>query len=145
MLDTNWIQINFCFYRYKLYFRPSGLSVNNTTIKLLIKYIYANWFYVTHNAISSVSINHLYPVWSKIQSRSFFSLTGNIVLICCTFFIIFGILGVQLFKGDYKFIISIRSNGIYFVVHFTVWNTTVFINREILLLCWRAWKLKKCD
>ncbi|KAK6057839.1 hypothetical protein COOONC_04602 [Cooperia oncophora] len=24
---------------------------------------------------------------------------GNIVLICCTFFIIFGILGVQLFKG----------------------------------------------
>jgi len=25
---------------------------------------------------------------------------GNIVLICCTFFIIFGILGVQLFKGS---------------------------------------------
>lgn len=24
---------------------------------------------------------------------------GNIVLICCTFFVIFGILGVQLFKG----------------------------------------------
>ena len=26
---------------------------------------------------------------------------GNIVLICCTFFIIFGILGVQLFKGTF--------------------------------------------
>ncbi|XP_050394777.1 voltage-dependent T-type calcium channel subunit alpha-1H [Patella vulgata] len=26
---------------------------------------------------------------------------GNIVLICCTFFIIFGILGVQLFKGSF--------------------------------------------
>ncbi|KAA0192650.1 hypothetical protein HAZT_HAZT006508 [Hyalella azteca] len=26
---------------------------------------------------------------------------GNIVLICCTFFIIFGILGVQLFKGAF--------------------------------------------
>lgn len=28
---------------------------------------------------------------------------GNIVLICCTFFIIFGILGVQLFKGAFYF------------------------------------------
>lgn len=28
---------------------------------------------------------------------------GNIVLICCTFFIIFGILGVQLFKGTFFF------------------------------------------
>ncbi|KAH3871517.1 hypothetical protein DPMN_034720 [Dreissena polymorpha] len=28
---------------------------------------------------------------------------GNIVLICCTFFIIFGILGVQLFKGTFYF------------------------------------------
>ncbi|CAN8029885.1 unnamed protein product, partial [Ixodes persulcatus] len=28
---------------------------------------------------------------------------GNIVLICCTFFIIFGILGVQLFKGSFYF------------------------------------------
>ena len=27
---------------------------------------------------------------------------GNIVLICCTFFIIFGILGVQLFKVSYQ-------------------------------------------
>ena len=26
---------------------------------------------------------------------------GNIVLICCTFFVIFGILGVQLFKGAF--------------------------------------------
>ncbi len=26
---------------------------------------------------------------------------GNIVLICCTFFLIFGILGVQLFKGEW--------------------------------------------
>jgi len=28
---------------------------------------------------------------------------GNIVLICCTFFIIFGILGVQLFKGIFYY------------------------------------------
>ncbi|XP_052824853.1 voltage-dependent T-type calcium channel subunit alpha-1I isoform X2 [Octopus bimaculoides] len=28
---------------------------------------------------------------------------GNIVLICCTFFIIFGILGVQLFKGTFHY------------------------------------------
>lgn len=28
---------------------------------------------------------------------------GNIVLICCTFFIIFGILGVQLFKGTFYY------------------------------------------
>lgn len=28
---------------------------------------------------------------------------GNIVLICCTFFIIFGILGVQLFKGKQSY------------------------------------------
>ncbi|XP_059138724.1 voltage-dependent T-type calcium channel subunit alpha-1G-like isoform X5 [Physella acuta] len=28
---------------------------------------------------------------------------GNIVLICCTFFIIFGILGVQLFKGQFYY------------------------------------------
>nr|XP_045595060.1 voltage-dependent T-type calcium channel subunit alpha-1I-like [Procambarus clarkii] len=28
---------------------------------------------------------------------------GNIVLICCTFFIIFGILGVQLFKGSFYY------------------------------------------
>uniref|UniRef100_A0A1I8IAU4 Ion_trans domain-containing protein n=1 Tax=Macrostomum lignano TaxID=282301 RepID=A0A1I8IAU4_9PLAT len=28
---------------------------------------------------------------------------GNIVLICCTFFIIFGILGVQLFKGKFYY------------------------------------------
>lgn len=28
---------------------------------------------------------------------------GNIVLICCTFFIIFGILGVQLFKGAFYY------------------------------------------
>lgn len=28
---------------------------------------------------------------------------GNIVLICCTFFVIFGILGVQLFKGAFYY------------------------------------------
>jgi len=28
---------------------------------------------------------------------------GNIVLICCAFFIIFGILGVQLFKGKFYY------------------------------------------
>lgn len=28
---------------------------------------------------------------------------GNIVLICCTFFIIFGIFGVQLFKGTFYY------------------------------------------
>lgn len=28
---------------------------------------------------------------------------GNIVLICCTFFIIFGILGVQMFKGTFYY------------------------------------------
>lgn len=31
---------------------------------------------------------------------------GNIVLICCTFFIIFGILGVQLFKGSFYYCIK---------------------------------------
>ena len=41
---------------------------------------------------------------------------GNIVLICCTFFIIFGILGVQLFKGafyhcDGPEILSVRNKS----------------------------------
>ncbi|XP_063917204.1 voltage-dependent T-type calcium channel subunit alpha-1G-like isoform X2 [Zophobas morio] len=31
---------------------------------------------------------------------------GNIVLICCTFFIIFGILGVQLFKGSFYYCVG---------------------------------------
>lgn len=33
---------------------------------------------------------------------------GNIVLICCTFFIIFGILGVQLFKGTFYYCDGIK-------------------------------------
>ncbi|XP_017770530.1 PREDICTED: voltage-dependent T-type calcium channel subunit alpha-1H isoform X4 [Nicrophorus vespilloides] len=37
---------------------------------------------------------------------------GNIVLICCTFFIIFGILGVQLFKGSFYFCKGDNVKGI---------------------------------
>lgn len=37
---------------------------------------------------------------------------GNIVLICCTFFIIFGILGVQLFKGTFYFCRGENLTGI---------------------------------
>ncbi|XP_060523337.1 voltage-dependent T-type calcium channel subunit alpha-1H-like isoform X2 [Cylas formicarius] len=38
---------------------------------------------------------------------------GNIVLICCTFFIIFGILGVQLFKGTFYHCVGENLTGIY--------------------------------
>ncbi|CAG0914902.1 unnamed protein product [Notodromas monacha] len=37
---------------------------------------------------------------------------GNIVLICCTFFIIFGILGVQLFKGTFYHCVGPRLVGV---------------------------------
>ncbi|CAG9864964.1 unnamed protein product [Phyllotreta striolata] len=37
---------------------------------------------------------------------------GNIVLICCTFFIIFGILGVQLFKGTFFYCTGENLTGI---------------------------------
>ncbi|RZC35961.1 voltage-dependent T-type calcium channel subunit alpha-1G, partial [Asbolus verrucosus] len=37
---------------------------------------------------------------------------GNIVLICCTFFIIFGILGVQLFKGSFYYCKGENLTGI---------------------------------
>ncbi|KAF5282496.1 hypothetical protein FQR65_LT14266 [Abscondita terminalis] len=37
---------------------------------------------------------------------------GNIVLICCTFFIIFGILGVQLFKGAFFYCKGDNSRGV---------------------------------
>ncbi|KAJ8957404.1 hypothetical protein NQ318_004884, partial [Aromia moschata] len=37
---------------------------------------------------------------------------GNIVLICCTFFIIFGILGVQLFKGTFYYCSGENLTGI---------------------------------
>lgn len=37
---------------------------------------------------------------------------GNIVLICCTFFIIFGILGVQLFKGTFYHCVGGNLNGV---------------------------------
>uniref|UniRef100_A0AAY4EDL1 Voltage-dependent T-type calcium channel subunit alpha n=1 Tax=Denticeps clupeoides TaxID=299321 RepID=A0AAY4EDL1_9TELE len=37
---------------------------------------------------------------------------GNIVLICCAFFIIFGILGVQLFKGKFYFCVGLDVKNI---------------------------------
>lgn len=37
---------------------------------------------------------------------------GNIVLICCTFFIIFGILGVQLFKGAFHYCKGENTKGV---------------------------------
>ncbi|XP_061626694.1 voltage-dependent T-type calcium channel subunit alpha-1I-like isoform X1 [Phyllopteryx taeniolatus] len=37
---------------------------------------------------------------------------GNIVLICCAFFIIFGILGVQLFKGKFYYCVSLNVKNI---------------------------------
>lgn len=37
---------------------------------------------------------------------------GNIVLICCTFFIIFGILGVQLFKGSFYHCVGENLTGV---------------------------------
>jgi voltage-dependent calcium channel T type alpha-1G len=38
---------------------------------------------------------------------------GNIVLICCTFFIIFGILGVQLFKGTFFYCEGENIKGVH--------------------------------
>lgn len=38
---------------------------------------------------------------------------GNIVLICCTFFIIFGILGVQLFKGEWRRTVRLHGSPTY--------------------------------
>ncbi|XP_077426004.1 voltage-dependent T-type calcium channel subunit alpha-1I isoform X6 [Vanacampus margaritifer] len=37
---------------------------------------------------------------------------GNIVLICCAFFIIFGILGVQLFKGKFYYCVGLDAKNI---------------------------------
>ncbi|MEQ2271678.1 Voltage-dependent T-type calcium channel subunit alpha-1I [Xenotaenia resolanae] len=37
---------------------------------------------------------------------------GNIVLICCAFFIIFGILGVQLFKGKFYYCVGLDVKNI---------------------------------
>lgn len=55
---------------------------------------------------------------------------GNIVLICCTFFIIFGILGVQLFKGTFYHceginIKHVKNKSDCLAVHGNVW-----INRK---------------
>ncbi|XP_055363135.1 voltage-dependent T-type calcium channel subunit alpha-1I-like [Betta splendens] len=37
---------------------------------------------------------------------------GNIVLICCAFFIIFGILGVQLFKGKFYYCVGLDAKNV---------------------------------
>ncbi|RVE51646.1 hypothetical protein evm_003778, partial [Chilo suppressalis] len=51
---------------------------------------------------------------------------GNIVLICCTFFIIFGILGVQLFKGAFFYcegahIKNVKNKTDCLAIHGNVW------------------------
>ena len=54
---------------------------------------------------------------------------GNIVLICCTFFIIFGILGVQLFKVNFRIRQITKKYAEFFFTVLAVCLT----NSEILL------------
>lgn len=55
---------------------------------------------------------------------------GNIVLICCTFFIIFGILGVQLFKGTFFFCEGENIKGVKNKTDCLAIQGNVWINRK---------------
>ncbi|KAL5282751.1 CACNA1G family protein [Megaselia abdita] len=55
---------------------------------------------------------------------------GNIVLICCTFFIIFGILGVQLFKGTFYYCEGENLKGIRNKTECLSVKGNVWINRK---------------
>ncbi|XP_055634559.1 voltage-dependent T-type calcium channel subunit alpha-1G isoform X4 [Toxorhynchites rutilus septentrionalis] len=55
---------------------------------------------------------------------------GNIVLICCTFFIIFGILGVQLFKGTFYYCEGENIKGVKNKSDCQSINGNVWINRK---------------
>ncbi|XP_055600094.1 voltage-dependent T-type calcium channel subunit alpha-1G isoform X2 [Uranotaenia lowii] len=55
---------------------------------------------------------------------------GNIVLICCTFFIIFGILGVQLFKGTFYYCEGENIKGVRNKTECKKIEGNVWINRK---------------
>ncbi|XP_038117628.1 voltage-dependent T-type calcium channel subunit alpha-1G isoform X4 [Culex quinquefasciatus] len=55
---------------------------------------------------------------------------GNIVLICCTFFIIFGILGVQLFKGTFYYCEGENIKGVKNKTDCKSIEGNVWINRK---------------
>ncbi|XP_052870084.1 voltage-dependent T-type calcium channel subunit alpha-1G [Anopheles cruzii] len=55
---------------------------------------------------------------------------GNIVLICCTFFIIFGILGVQLFKGTFYYCEGENIKGVRNKSECLSFDGNVWINRK---------------
>ncbi|XP_033608822.1 voltage-dependent T-type calcium channel subunit alpha-1H isoform X2 [Cryptotermes secundus] len=55
---------------------------------------------------------------------------GNIVLICCTFFIIFGILGVQLFKGAFYYCEGPNIKNVRNRTDCEADNRNVWINRK---------------
>lgn len=55
---------------------------------------------------------------------------GNIVLICCTFFIIFGILGVQLFKGTFFYCEGENIKGVKNRTDCLSYPGNVWINRK---------------
>jgi voltage-dependent calcium channel T type alpha-1G len=55
---------------------------------------------------------------------------GNIVLICCTFFIIFGILGVQLFKGTFFYCEGENIKGVRNKTDCLAIDGNVWINRK---------------
>lgn len=55
---------------------------------------------------------------------------GNIVLICCTFFIIFGILGVQLFKGTFFYCEGEHIKGVKNKTDCLSINGNAWINRK---------------
>uniref|UniRef100_A0A182TIB5 Ion transport domain-containing protein n=1 Tax=Anopheles melas TaxID=34690 RepID=A0A182TIB5_9DIPT len=55
---------------------------------------------------------------------------GNIVLICCTFFIIFGILGVQLFKGTFYYCEGENIKGVKNKQDCLAIEGNVWINRK---------------
>ncbi|XP_037914604.1 voltage-dependent T-type calcium channel subunit alpha-1G isoform X4 [Hermetia illucens] len=55
---------------------------------------------------------------------------GNIVLICCTFFIIFGILGVQLFKGTFYYCEGEHTKGVKNKTDCLAIEGNVWVNRK---------------
>ncbi|XP_021706158.1 voltage-dependent T-type calcium channel subunit alpha-1G isoform X4 [Aedes aegypti] len=55
---------------------------------------------------------------------------GNIVLICCTFFIIFGILGVQLFKGTFYYCEGENIKGVKNKTECLSIEGNVWVNRK---------------
>jgi hypothetical protein len=68
---------------------------------------------------------------------------GNIVLICCTFFIIFGILGVQLFKGMMYHCVgpemfNVNTKGECLADSRNRWVGSISISIKLSHICWQC-------